>query len=73
MGGIHGRVLHRLAEARLGVLHVVLIESVVACHEHHHRFTLGATANPPRLLPEAHVAAGVARQDGDVECAHVDA
>ena len=56
----------------VGVVHVPLVELVVAGHEHGHR-RLGAAPSPPCLLPHGGGGAGKPVEHHGVEPAHVDA
>src|SRR5260370_5803293 len=70
---VYRRLFDRLTEKCLGMLNVILVERVVAGDEHDHRLAVSPPPNAAGLLPEAHVAAGVACQDRHVERTHVDA
>lgn len=68
------RRLDGLVEERLGMVHQVGVERIVAGHQHHQRITgVVLTPGPGRLLPEGGDAARITGDDDGVEAADVDA
>ena len=70
--GVEDGRLHGLADQRLGVVHQVGVERVVAGHQHAERVA-GAAAGPAELLPERRPGAREAGHHHRVEAADVDA
>ena len=70
--GIDHGLFRRTAEKIFGMAHEILVQRVLARHQHHGRFLL-CPAHAPAPLQGGHDGARIAHQDADIQPADVDA